>query len=84
MDGGTIADVEARPSKRAMTRSIDSLPSPTASAVANPEALKVLLDASAMLLASASADAVLSGILDLAGQVIAADATRCGAHARAD
>src|SRR5579875_1869700 len=39
-----------------------------------PEALQVLLDASAMLLASASEDAVLCGILDLAGKTLAADA----------
>jgi PAS domain S-box-containing protein len=39
-----------------------------------PEALQVLLDASAMLLASGSVDAVLSGIVDLARQLIKADA----------
>ncbi len=39
-----------------------------------PEALQVLLDSSAMLLAAASQDTVLPGILDLAGKVLAADA----------
>ncbi len=42
--------------------------------VHRPEALQVLLDASAMLLASASQDAVLSGILELASRSLAADA----------
>lgn len=39
-----------------------------------PEALQVLLDSSAMLLANSSQDVVLPGILDLAGKVLAADA----------
>jgi PAS domain S-box-containing protein len=39
-----------------------------------PEAVKALLDASAMLLASDSVDGVLSGIVDLARRVIKADA----------
>lgn len=39
-----------------------------------PEALQVLLDASAMLLASANRETVLAGILDLASKSLAADA----------
>jgi PAS domain S-box-containing protein len=42
--------------------------------VARPDALKVLLEASTLLLASANADGVLSGIVELAQQVISADA----------
>ncbi len=43
-------------------------------AVARPDALKTLLDASALLLARGDVAAVVPGILDLARQVIDADA----------
>jgi len=54
---------------RAMTPTID----PNL-AVARPDALKMLLDASALLLARGDVAAVVPGILDLARQVIDADA----------